>query len=411
MAVCCGVAVAEGGAMAGDVLLRGVRPPDGERTDLLIRAGRIAARGAGLDAPNGATIIDAGGRLLFPGLVDAHAHLDKSLLGLGWRRNEVGPAIMDKIEHERAVRREGAIDFHQQSARAARLGIAGGTTHFRTFVDIDTEIGLRGFEGVKRTREELRDAVTMQIVAFPQSGILARPGTLELLDEALRSGADVIGGLDPSAIDRDPAGHLDAIFALAGRYDVDVDIHLHEPGELGAFAVELIIERTRVLGWRGRVVISHAFCLGDIEEAHLGRLLEGLIEQDIAIMSHGPSGLRAAPPVKRLHEAGVRLCTGNDGIRDAWGPLNMADMLLRTFIVAYRNNFRRDDELALALNMATYGGARVIGDDEYGLQVGNRADLVLVDSETHPEAIIERPARWLVLKGGRVVAREGACLV
>lgn len=397
--------------MAGELLLRGVRPPGGGRTDLLIRAGRIAAIGAGLTAPDGATIVEAGGRLLFPGLVDAHAHLDKSLLGLGWRRNAVGPAIRDKIEHERAVRRERAIDFHEQSARAARLGIAGGTTHIRTFVDIDTEIGLRGFQGVQRTREALRGALTMQVVAFPQSGMLARPGTLELLDEALRNGADAIGGLDPSAIDRDPAGHLDAIFALAGRYDVDVDIHLHEPGELGAFAVELIIERTRVLGWRGRVVISHAFCLGDIEEAHLGRLLDGLVEQDIAIMSHGPSGLGAAPPVKRLHEAGVRLCTGNDGIRDAWGPLNMADMLLRTFIVAYRNNFRRDDELALALDMATYGGARVIGDGDYGLAVGNRADLVLIDGETHAEAIVERPARWLVLKGGRIVAREGVCLV
>ena len=397
--------------MTGELLLREVRPPDGARVDLLIRAGRIAERGAGLAAPDGATIIEGGGRLLFPGLVDAHAHLDKSLLGLGWRRNAVGPAITDKIEHERAVRRDGAIDFGQQSARAARLGIAGGTTHIRTFADIDTENGLRGFEGLKRTREELRDALTMQIVAFPQSGLLARPGTLELLDEALRDGADAIGGLDPSAIDRDPAGHLDAIFALAERYDVDVDIHLHEPGELGAFAVELIVERTRVLGWRGRVVISHAFCLGDIEEAHLGRLLEGLIEQEIAIMSHGPSGPRASPPVKRLHEAGVRLCTGNDGIRDAWGPLNMADMLLRTFIVAYRNNFRRDDELAIALDMATYGGARVIGDNGYGLAVGDRADLVLVDGETHAAAIIERPARWLVLKGGRIVAREGVCVV
>ena len=130
----------------------------------------------------------------------------------------------------------------------------------------------------------------MQIVAFPQSGMLVRPGTVELLEEALAQGAEVVGGLDPSTIDRDPAEHLDTIFGLAEKYDVDVDIHLHEPGDLGAFSVELIAERTQVLGWQGRVVISHALCLGGIDEPYLDRLIDLLLEDDIAIMSHGPSG-------------------------------------------------------------------------------------------------------------------------
>jgi cytosine/adenosine deaminase-related metal-dependent hydrolase len=113
----------------------------------------------------------------------------------------------------------------------------------------------------------------------------------------------------------------------------------------------------------------------------------------------------------RLRQAGVRMCTGNDGIRDAWGPLNMPDMLLRTFLIAYRNNLRRDDEIEAVLDIATYGGARVIGDERYGLTVGSQADFVLVDGETHVEAVIERPARWLVVKRGEIVAREGECLV
>ncbi len=188
--------------------------------------------------------------------------------------------------------------------------------------------------------------------------MLVRPGTLDLMDAAMRNGADVVGGLDPSTIDRDPAKHLDAIFALAERYDADVDVHLHEPGDLGAFSIELIAERTRVLGWQGRVVISHALCLGGVEESYLDRLLDLLIENDIAIMSHGPSGLRPVPSVMRLHDAGVRLCTGNDGIRDSWGPLNMPDMLLRVFLVAYRNNLRRDDEIEMVLDVATHGGAQ-----------------------------------------------------
>jgi len=260
-------------------------------------------------------------------------------------------------------------------------------------------------------RDDLRDGLSVQIVAFPQSGMLVRPGTVELMDEALRNGAEVVGGLDPCTIDRDPATHLDVIFDLAEKHDADVDVHLHEPGELGAFSLELILDRTRVLGWQGRVTISHAICLGGIDDPYLSRLIEQLIELDVTIMSHGPSGLRPVPSVKRLYEAGVRMCTGNDGIRDAWGPLNMPDMLLRTYLIAYRNNLRRDDEIEMVLDIATHGGARVIGVDDYGLDPGKSADFVLADGETHVEAVIEQPDRWLVVKRGKIVAREGVCLV
>ena len=348
---------------------------------------------------------------MFPGFVDAHAHMDKTLLGLGWYRNEVGPSLTDKIENERRVRRERNLNSHQQSSRQARLAIVAGTTHIRTFVDIDTEVKLSGFEGVQRTRADFSDALDIQIVAFPQSGMLVRPGTLELMEEALRNGAEVVGGLDPSAIDRDPAAHLDAIFGLAEKYDVDVDIHLHEPGDLGAFSVELIAERTRVLGWQGRVVISHAFCLGGVTDDYYEQLVELLVENRITIMTHGPSGNRPIPPLMKLRAAGVDVCSGNDGIRDSWGPLNMPDMLLRAFLVAYRNNLRRDDEIETVLDVITHGGARVLKDDAYGLRAGCRADLVIVDGETHVEAVIERPERWLVMKRGAVVARQGECLV
>jgi len=399
-----------GGAMPA-MVIKNVRPMNSEPVDVLVLDGTIAAIGAALTPPPDATVIDGEGRLIFPGFVDAHTHMDKTLLGMGWYRNEVGPALIDKIENERKIRRDRGIDSYRQSTRQARLAVAAGTTHIRTFVDIDTEVGLAGLEGVARTREDFKDALTIQIVAFPQSGMLVRPGTLELMDAAMRNGADVVGGLDPSAIDRDPVRHLDAIFDLAERYDADVDVHLHEPGELGAFAIELIAERTRVLGWRGRVVISHALCLGGVEEAYLGRLLDLLVENDIAVMSHGPSGLRPVPSVMRLHQSGVRLCTGNDGIRDTWGPLNMPDMLLRTFLVAYRNNLRRDDEIEVVLDAATHGGARVIGDDRYGLEPGCAADFVVLDGETHVSAVIDRPPRHLVVKSGAIVARDGVCLV
>ena len=393
------------------MLLQNVIVPSGQLVDVRIASGKIDAIGPPGTCPADEETLDCGNRLLSPGFVDAHAHIDKSLLGLGWQRNAVGSSIHDMIDNERRLRVERDIDFHQQSARVVRRMIAAGTTHVRTFVDIDTDIGLKAFEGVMRTREELADAISIQICAFPQSGMLVRPGTVELLEEALTQGAEVIGGLDPSAIDRDPKGHLDTIFGLAEKYDRDVDIHLHEPGELGAFALEEIAERTKRLGFQGRVVISHAFCLGTIDEAYCDKLIELLVEHDIALMSHGPSGPRVPPSVKKLRDAGVRMCTGNDGIRDAWGPLNMPDMLLRTFLLVYRNNFRRDDDIQLALDIATYGGAQVIGVENYGIAVGDSADLVIVDGENHLEPIFERPARWLVMKHGNVVARDGECLV
>ena len=373
--------------MADELLVTNVRPLGGDAVDLHVVDGKIASLNRGVTPAPGATVIDGGGRLLFPGFVDAHTHMDKTLLGMGWYRNEVGPTLLDKIENERGCGASRASTPTSNRAATRRIAVATGTTHIRTFVDIDTEVGLAGFEGVMRTREDFKDALDIQIVAFPQCGMLVRPGTVELMEEALRNGAEVVGGLDPSTIDRDPARHLDVIFDLAEKYDADVDIHLHEPGELGAFSIELIAERTKALGWQGRVVISHALCLGGVEDAYLDRLIELLLENDIAIMSHGPSGLRPVPSVKRLRDAGVRMCTGNDGIRDAWGPLNMPDMLLRAFIIAYRNNLRRDDEIEVVLDIATYGGARVIGDDR--LRPGARLRRRL------------RPRRWRNPRRGR----------
>lgn len=391
----------------GDILVTNVRPMGGDLCAILIEGGTITAIGQSAgDRWTGLATHDGAGRLAMPGLVEAHTHLDKSLLGHPWYRNEVGPRLTDRIDNERHVRKSLPIDARVQSARQARLSVTHGSTFIRSHVDVDTECGVTGIAAVMETRAEMAGIVEIDLVAFPQSGLLIRPGTVELMGEALRMGAETVGGLDPCAIDRDPKGHLDAVFRLAGRFGRGVDIHLHELGEMGAFSMELIIERTKALGMAGRVVISHAFCLG-ADPSLVDPLIAALAEAGIAIMTTAPAS-RPVPPVKKLREAGVVVCAGSDGIRDTWGPYGNGDMLERGMFVGLRNNFRRDDELAIALDVVTTGGAAALGLHGYGLHDGGIGDLVLVDAETVAEAVAQRPPKRTVIKRGRIVARDGA---
>ncbi|WP_373051370.1 amidohydrolase family protein, partial [Thalassovita aquimarina] len=254
----------------------------GSPTDILIRDGKIAEIGANI-AAEGVLVEDGGGLIALPGLVEAHTHLDKNLLGMGWRPHQAGPALIDKIETERRLKHEWNIDPERQSARQVVLSVAKGTTVIRSHVDIDTEVGLTGFEGVAATRETYRDAVDIEIVAFPQSGLMSRPGTAELMETALENGADLVGGLDPCSIDRDPKGQLDTVFGFAEKFGKPIDIHLHEPGELGALSMEMILDRTRAHGMQGKVVISHAFCLGMPDRARAQELTEQLAKERVHI--------------------------------------------------------------------------------------------------------------------------------
>jgi cytosine/adenosine deaminase-related metal-dependent hydrolase len=395
-------------AMTASLLLRNVRPYAGATTDILIENGRISRVAQGIEALAGVPVEDGRGEIVIPGLVEAHTHLDKSLWGLPWYKNEVGPKLLDKIDNERENKKRLNIDPYRQSARQSIQSSLMGSTHIRSHVDVDTEHGLWGVEGVMRTRDEYRDIVDIELVAFPQSGLLRRPGTLELMDQAMKAGCEIVGGLDPCAIDRDPKGHLDAVFALCQKYGKPLDIHLHEPGEMGLFSFDLIVERTRALGMKGKVTVSHAFCLG-VDATLVDPLIAQLAELDIAIMTTAPAS-RPAPPVRKLIEAGVRVCSGNDGIRDTWGPYGNADMLERAMFVGLRNNFRRDDELRMALDVCTSEGAKVMEIEGYGLTEGSTADFVILPGETVAEAIVTRSPKRRVVKRGKVVARDGVSI-
>jgi cytosine/adenosine deaminase-related metal-dependent hydrolase len=393
-----------------DLLLRNVRPMAGAAVDVLAAGGLIARMAPGIAPPSAAQVVDGRGDVLLPALVDAHMHLDKTFWGLPWRPHEAGPTTRERIENERWLRRELRLPIDTQAEGLVRQAVSRGTLHIRSHVDIDTEVGLRNFEGVMTARRRLRDVVSIQVVAFPQSGVVTRPGTADLLERAVKDGAELIGGVDPSGIDGDARGQLDAIFGIAGRHGAGVDIHLHDPGEQGAEQIRMIAERTRALGLGGRVAISHAFCLGMVEEREAARLVDLLREQRIAIMTTAP-GDRPTPPVRRLREAGVTVGAGSDGVRDAWTPFGNADMLERAMLIAYRNGFRTDALVHDAFDVVTRGNAAVMGLERYGLEPGDRADFVLVPGETLGEVVAMRPSRALVVSGGRIVARDDRCLV
>lgn len=392
-----------------DLLLRNIRPMGAAPADILIRGGRIKEIGSGLNAP-GVITEDGAGAIAIPGLVEAHTHLDKTTWGMSWYRGRKGGTLRDLIDNEREARIPLGLDVHRQSMRHAVALIASGTSHIRSHVDVDTDHRLTLLEGKLKTREALRGLVDIQIVAFPQSGLVVRPGTYELLDAALSDGADIVGGLDPSSMDRDPKGSLDAVFALAEKHGKPVDIHLHEPGELGAFTMELILERTAALGMQGKVGVSHAFHLAMVHPDRTTELLARIAELDVSIYSTGhPSA--AIPSLKAMRAAGVHVGIGCDGIRDTWGPWGQPDMLHRARVVGMKNGLRRDDELEMLLDTASGAGAASIGVHGHALEQGAAADITLVAGETLAHAVVLEDPRPLVIKGGVVVARSGIAVI
>jgi len=396
--------------MTRNLLLRNVRPMGGAVQDILIRNGIIAEVGQ-VPADASTPQEDGGGAIVIPGLIEAHNHLDKTTWGMDWHVNDrAGASLRQRIDFEREHRAELGIDPHRQSMRLALEFVAHGTTHIRSHVDIDPRHRLKPLEGVLQTRAMLKDIVDIEIVAFPQSGVMVAPGTAALLEDALRAGCDVLGGIDPCAMDRDPKGQLDVLFSLADKYGVPLDIHLHEAGELGAFTMELMFERVRAHGMQGKVAISHAFALGMNDQKRVQQLMEEIAALDIAVITTGtPSA--TVPSIQLLQQAGVRVGAGCDGIRDTWGPWGKPDMIDRAKIIGMKNGLRSDAELESVLHVVSTGNAAVMQLAHYGIAQGCRADLTLLAGTTLAHALVHGAPRPLVVKAGQVTARHGKVLM
>jgi cytosine deaminase len=365
-----------------------------------VAGGRIVAIAPAGTRLIGGSFLALGQRLLLPALADGHLHLDKSFLGLPWRPHVAGDSIAARIAAERAERAALDSPLTERARRLVERVIGFGTLSLRSHVDVDEVIGLDHVQALLELRSALGDRIDLQLVAFPQSGISAR--VAELLDEALRLGVDVIGGLDPAGIDGDIEAHLDVVFGLAERHECRIDIHLHDPGTLGTFELRRIAARTRALGLHGKVAVSHAFALGAVDAADLRTTAQALAQAQVAIMTSGP-GADSMPPLRPLLDEGVLIFGGSDNIRDAWSPFGSGDLLQRAGIIGYRGNFRSDEELRLAFEFVTTNSRRVMGLAPVSVTVGSAADLIALAAADTPEAVAAAPPDRLVFRGGRLV--------
>lgn len=388
--------------------LRNVRPYGLAAQDLLVDNGLFIQRRPASNAAPTATDIDGQDQLLTPALVESHVHLDKTLWGQPWHPNSAGPTLKDYIANERRVLRKVQSPIAERAGALLENCIARGSLTMRCHVDIDPDFGLRHVEAMQQLRERYRDLIDLQLVVFPQTGLISRPGTAELMREAMALGVENVGGLDPCGIDNDPVAQLDFVFKLASEFDRGVDIHLHDKGELGLWQIALIADYTERFGRQGRVMISHAYCLGMLPWSQVRPVADRLARLGISLMSSAPADC-AVPPYLALREAGVNVCLGSDGIRDAWSPMGNGDMLERAMLLAFRFDMNKDEELAAAFAAATVNGAQALGCDDYGLEIGQRADFLLMPVQTLGEAVVSRPVRQ-VYRGGELIASGGRLL-
>lgn len=367
--------------------------PDGSSADVLVRDGLVAP----VDEAGPIPVLDAGGQLVLPGLVEAHCHLDKTLYGRPWVPHAAEDTLASRIATDRRRRSElGLPDPAAMRALLTRMSSCG-TSLVRTHTDIDPEIGLVAVHRVAELADALAADVRVQQVAFPQHGLLSLPGTADLLGSALAEGCSVVGGLDPTA-DGDATAYLDLIFQLADRAGAQVDLHLHDHGAVGLAEIDLVVERTAALGMGGRVALSHVYCFGGLDEAESRKVAARLASVGVGVVIAAPYSF-PVPPIRTLVEEGVVVAIGHDGIRDLWGPYGTGDLLDKARHVASRSGFRRDEDIELVLGAATTGGRQLVTGEQVSTAPGATADLVVVPASGPAEAVVTAPFPRTVVRG------------
>jgi len=396
--------------IAFDLLLLGCRLPDGRVADIgclggsVVEIGGLAGRAAG-------RVIACEGRVVTAGLVDAHIHLDKALLGARAPSHlgTVAEAIRVTGVAKRGFTRD---DIAYRARRVLDMAVRQGTTAMRSHVEVDPIVGLMGLEAILPLRREYAPAIDLQLCAFAQEGILQMPGTEALLRDALRMGADLIGGVPYN--DTDAHRHIAIVFDLAAEFGVDVDFHadfFDEPQHLHALH---IAEETIRRGWQGRVALGHMSEMAALPPDEQERVARALAQAGIAVIVLPATDLylmgrkdvrairRGIAPVKRLLAAGVTVAAATNNVRNAFTPLGTAGLPLMGYLLGVAAHMGADPELRQVLAMLTTHPARILHLPDRGPAVGGRADLVIWEAERAEDVVAALAPCRLVVKAGRV---------
>lgn len=397
-----------------DLVIRNARIADDRPlVDVGIQRGRIVEMRPAL-AATAAEEIAAAGRVLVPGFVESHLHLEKAFVKdrKPNRSGTLQEAIAVTASLKPTFTRE---DIEARSRRVLRMLVAHGSTHVRAHAEFDPSQGFTGFDTVLDLKREYAGIIDIQVAAFPQEGIFKAPGTAEMMREAMRKGADVVGGIPYN--DRDAREHIDWVFDLAREFGKDLDFHQDFKDDADGMSIEYLARKTIEAGWQGRVSVGHLTALGAVEPARRDEVTALLRDAGISVMCLPATDLhlggrkdaynvrRTLAPVRALRDGGVNVCLATNNIRNAFTPYGNGDLLQIGMLALPACHLGGADDQSTVLAMLTTNPAKALRLPNYGLDVGRDADLVLLDTERVADAIIDLPARTAVIKRGRVVAR------
>ncbi len=399
----------------GRVQAESTRAP--EALDILVDdKGRVEALLAPGSAAPGAERIDLSNRLVVPGLLDAHQHLDKSrtLRDVPNPAGDLDGAIAAFSAH---ATRMTQADVERNAERTIAACLERGTVAIRSHVNIDTECRLRNIEALLAVRQRWADRLRVQVVAFLTSGGVHASEGAAWLDSALRAGADVVGATPNRA--HDVGAFMDVLFAAAERHGRPIDVHLDEHLDVTHVHFDALIERTLAHGMQGRVVASHSSVLSALPPAEAARIIEGLARADIGVVTLPAANLflqgrsydrltpRGLTRVNDLARAGVTVACASDNIQDPFVPTGSGDLLeiaRWTLLAAHLGS----TELARAFDMVTRHPAKLMGlEADHGIKVGARADWLVTDALDAEDLVASGPLARTVVFGGRLLAEPG----
>src|SRR6266511_3511584 len=401
---------------AVDLIVRNGRLFDGRLVALAAENGRWTRIGESL-AADGADEIDAEGRLATSPLVDCHLHLDASLTAGKPRWNESGTLIEGINVWGELKSSLTEQDVFERAYEIVRWSVAQGTLYIRAHADVSGENEAM-VRGLLRLRDEVADLCTIQVTAFPQDGIFARDGDDERLENALRLGADCVGGIphyEPTA--ELGLREVHRVFELAKQYSRRIDVHCDETDDPNSRFLEVMADNTVQHGLAGRVTASHCTAMGSYEPYYSSKL-RGFLRRagiNVVVNPYANSLIqgrldpypkrRGFAQLKELLAEGVNVSLGNDVIVDPWYLLGKADLVDAASLALHFTYMSGLEEIPQMLECATTRGARTLGvEDEYGIEEGKAADVVIFDAPTPLEVMRLKPVRRWVIRRGRVIA-------